>query len=435
MVILHEMGHYIAAKYFGTRVEKFYLFFDWKFSLFKFRRGETEYGIGWIPLGGYVKISGMVDESMDTGQLKNDPEPWEFRSKPAWQRLIILLGGVTVNFLLAMAIYAGVMFTWGEKYLPNENLTGGVWVVDSMAMEMGFKNGDQILDINGKKIERFSGIMPEMIYGGNVNVRHENGETEIISIPENFIERLIDQENKQLFMYRIPFVIAKVADSSHNSDVGMQPKDVIIGLDGKRVDYFDQFAAMASEFAGQQVDLKIKRDGEELTLPVKISENGKIGVHSASLGLLDLEKLGYYKLETHTYGILEAVPAGIDKAVNQMGDYLRQLKLIFSPSTGAYKGVGGFAAIGNLFPPVWDWLIFWNMTAFLSIMLGVLNLLPIPALDGGHAMFTIWEIVTGRKPNDKFMEYAQMVGIILLLTLFVFANGNDAFKGIQSLLK
>ena len=234
LVVLHELGHFIPAKLFGAKVEKFYMFFDWKFSLFKFKKGETEYGIGWIPLGGYVKIAGMVDESMDTDQLKNDPEPWEFRSKPAWQRLIILLGGVTVNVILAMVIHSLVLFTWGEKYLPNENLSDGMWIVDSLATDIGFQNGDKIIDINGKKIEKFSGITGEMLYGGIVNVQRSNGSREALTIPENFIETLIDNEKKMLFMYRMPFIIGKVPENSHNKSSGLMAKDVIGAINGTK---------------------------------------------------------------------------------------------------------------------------------------------------------------------------------------------------------
>ncbi len=428
LVVLHELGHFIPAKLFGARVEKFYMFFDWKFSLFKFKKGETEYGIGWIPLGGYVKIAGMVDESMDTDQLKNDPEPWEFRSKPAWQRLIILLGGVTVNVILAMVIHSLVLFTWGEKYLPNENLSDGMWIVDSLATDIGFQNGDKIIDINGKKIEKFSGITGEMLYGGIVNVQRSNGSREALTIPENFIETLIDNEKKMLFMYRMPFIIGKVPENSHNKSSGLMAKDVIVAINGTKYKYFDEYKTALKDFAGQQVALTVKRDGTPMDINVAINEKGQIGVLNSLLGLEDLQKLGYYQLSTTEYGLFAAIPAGIGKAGAQLSGYIRQLKLIFTPSTGAYKGVGGFAAIGNLFPPVWDWQTFWNLTAFLSIMLAVLNLLPIPALDGGHVMFTLYEMITGRKPNEKFLEYAQMVGIVLLLTLFVFANGNDVYK-------
>ncbi|MCB0479863.1 MAG: RIP metalloprotease RseP [Flavobacteriales bacterium] len=431
LVILHEFGHFIPAKLFKTRVEKFYLFFDWKFSLFKFNMRGTEYGIGWIPLGGYVKISGMIDESMDTDQMKTPPQPWEFRSKPAWQRLIIMLGGVTVNFLLAMVIYSAVLFVWGEKYLPNENLTGGIWVRDSLAMDMGFRNGDKIVDINGKRIERFSEIMPEMIYGGSVKVLRESGEEEFIDIPKDFIEQLVDKESRLLFIYRMPFLVSELPAESHNLNSGLQTKDIIVGINGKEVLYWDQYEKELAEVAGQRVELNVRRGDEKLVVQADVNEHGKIGVGFAGTSLIDLDKLGFYKLETNKFGLLESIPAGIGLAYDRFSSYLRQLKLIFNPSTGAYKGVGGFAAIGNLFPAEWNWQIFWEMTAFLSIMLGVLNLLPIPALDGGHVMFTLYEIVSGRKPSDKFLEYAQMIGLVLLLSLFVFANGNDLFKAFK----
>lgn len=428
LVVLHEFGHFVPAKLFKTKVEKFYLFFDWKWSLFKFKKGETEYGIGWIPLGGYVKIAGMIDESMDTDQMKKDPEPWEFRSKPAWQRLIIMLGGVTVNFLLAMVIYSAVLFVWGEKYLPNENLTGGIWVRDSLATEMGFQNGDKILQINSKPIAKFSEILPEMIYGGDVEIERESGERTTLNIPSNFIDQLMDKDNKMLFLYRMPFIIGGLPAESHNLNSGLQVKDVITGINGESVPFWDQYESKLASYAGQQVVLNIQRAGQEMTVPAQVNEDGKIGVMFSPTSLTDLEKLGVYQLETKEYGVLESVPAGISLAFDRLSSYLRQLKLIFNPSTGAYKGVGGFAAIGNLFPAEWNWQIFWEMTAFLSVMLAVMNLLPIPALDGGHVMFTLWEIISGRKPSDKFMEYAQMAGLILLLSLFVFANGNDVFR-------
>jgi regulator of sigma E protease len=427
LVILHELGHFIPARLFKTKVEKFYLFFDPWFSIFKFKKGDTEYGIGWLPLGGYVKIAGMIDESMDKEQMNNPPQSWEFRAKPAWQRLIIMLGGVTVNFILAMVIYAAVLFTWGESYLPNSALKDGIWIQDSIAYEMGLRNGDKILTINDKSPERFTEIMPEMIYGGTLQVQRSGRDTTIV-IPENFIERLIDQKSKLLFMYRIPFVIADFAEDSPNKSSGLEVKDRVLAINGQHYTYFDEYKVALAALAGKEAVLTVDREGVERDVNVTISEQGMIGVAPHFFTLPELEKMGIYSLETREFGLLESVPAGVGLAWDKVSGYLRQLQLIFNPSTGAYKGLGGFATIGNLFPPVWDWQIFWEMTAFLSIMLGVLNLLPIPALDGGHAMFTTIEIITRRKPSQKFLEYAQMAGMILLLALVVYANGNDLLR-------
>ncbi|UTW63886.1 RIP metalloprotease RseP [bacterium SCSIO 12741] len=428
LIILHELGHFIPAKLFKTRVEKFFLFFDYKFALFKFRIGETVYGMGWIPLGGYVKIAGMIDESMDTDQMDKEPEPWEFRTKPAWQRLIIMLGGVFVNLILAMAIYAGILFTWGEKYIPNENLTGGVWVRDSLAYDLGLRSGDHILQINDQKIDRFTDILPNMILGGEMQVRHENGQQETMEIPQDFIGKLIDNPTKAVIFYRVPFIIGGIPDSSHNVNSGIQLKDLITGVNGVDLPWWDQYADHLKQFAGQEVTLNVMRDGEALEIPVKLNDAGQIGVMLYPPSTDDLERLGIYQFETQEYGFFESIPAGINKGVEQVGSYLSQLKMIFTPSTGAYKGVGGFKAIWDLYPPEWEWQVFWTMTAFLSVMLAVLNLLPIPALDGGHVMFTLWEIITGRKPGDKFMEYAQIFGLFIILALFLFANGNDIFR-------
>jgi regulator of sigma E protease len=427
LVVLHELGHFIPARLFKTKVEKFYLFFDPWFSLFKVKKGETEYGVGWLPLGGYVKIAGMIDESMDRKQMETPPQPWEFRAKPAWQRLIIMLGGVTVNFLLAMVIYAGVLFAWGETFLPNAALKDGIWIQDSLAFQIGLRNGDRILEVNNKAPERFEEVMPEMIYGGTLTVQR-NGRDTLIPIPENFVESLIDQKSKLLFMYRMPFVIAGFSDDSPNKASGLQIKDKVVAVNGMSFTWFDQYKEAFGALKGQVATLTVEREGQIKEVSVQVSQQGMIGVAPHFFSLSELGKQGVYQLENREFGLFESIPAGIGLAIDKVNGYLRQLKLIFNPSTGAYKGLGGFATIGNLFPPVWDWQIFWEMTAFLSIMLGVLNLLPIPALDGGHALFTTIELITGRKPNQKFLEYAQMAGMILLLSLVLYANGNDLLR-------
>jgi len=428
LIVLHELGHFIPAKLFKTKVEKFYLFFDPWFSLFKIKRGETEYGIGWLPLGGYVKIAGMIDESMDKEQMKKDPEPWEFRSKPAWQRLIIMLGGVLVNLLLAMVLYSMTLFVWGETYLPNKNLKDGVWCVDSLAHEMGFMNGDKITSVNGKTIENFSDIMPEMLYGGNVQILR-NGEEKTIEIPQNFIEQLIDNNNKApLFSPRLPFIVGKVLDTMPAFEAGLKEEDKIIAFNGAPIVYFDQLEDSLKSNKNQNATISVEREKELIELNVAITNEGTIGFQPMVYSLRELEKMNVYELEKQSFGFFESIPAGINKAIDKLDFYIKQFKLILNPNTGAYKGLGGFATMGSMFPAVWDWQIFWEMTAFLSIILAFMNILPIPALDGGHVMFLLYEMITGRAPNEKFLEKAQLVGMILLFGLLIFANGNDIFR-------
>jgi regulator of sigma E protease len=428
LVVLHELGHFIPAKLFNTKVEKFYLFFDPWFSLFKFKRGETEYGIGWLPLGGYVKIAGMIDESMDKEQLAKDPEPWEFRSKPAWQRLIIMVGGVTVNLLLAMFIYAMTLFTWGESYIPNKNLTDGVWCVDSLAYEMGFQTGDKILSVNNKEIEKFNEIVMELLYGGTVQVVRNNEQIEV-PIPGNIIERFIDKKDKpMIFFPRTPFSVNQVPDTSSAYIAGLRAKDLIKSINNMPIKYFDQLKPILDSNANQTVAVEIEREGQLLTLNMEVSSDGRLGFAPLIYDFNDMKKAGTYEFEVKTYGVIESIPAGINKALNRLDMYVKQFQLILNPSTGAYKGIGGFASIGGMFPSVWDWQIFWEMTAFLSVILAFMNILPIPALDGGHVIFLLYEIITKRKPNEKVLEYAQMAGMIILLSLLLFANGNDILR-------
>ncbi|KAB1158953.1 RIP metalloprotease RseP [Tenacibaculum aiptasiae] len=429
LIVLHELGHFIPAKLFKTKVEKFYLFFDYKFSLFKKKIGDTVYGIGWIPLGGYVKISGMIDESMDTEQMKKPAQPWEFRSKPAWQRLIIMLGGVIVNFVLGIVIYICLMYAYGEKFLPNENLKDGVWVQDQLGKDLGLETGDKILTVDGQAIEKFRELPIEFINGNNYSIERNGTVIEKV-IPTDFISKLVDRgKNAGSFITpRYPFIIAKVAEDSPNVKSGLQSKDIITAINGVNIKYFDQAEKELNKYKNQDISVTVKRGNESLDIPVKISENGKVGVAIAQLSLKDLEKLGYYDLAEKKYSFSEAIPAGTNKAWTTLTNYIKQMKKIFNPSTGAYKGLGGFISIGSIFPSEFSWETFWNITAFLSIMLGFMNLLPIPALDGGHVVFTLWEMITGKKPGDKFLEYAQITGFILLIALLLFANGNDIFR-------
>lgn len=433
LIVLHELGHFIPAKIFKTKVEKFYLFFDYKFSLLKKKVGETVYGIGWIPLGGYVKIAGMIDESMDKEHLKEEPKPWEFRSKPAWQRLIIMLGGVFVNFVLGIFIYIMLMYSYGEQYLANENVKDGIWVQDSLAIKIGLQNGDKILAVDGENVRKFSDITLEFINGNRFTLER-NGERIEKELPVDFISKLIDRRKNNegpIARPRSPFMIAEVPDSSVNARIGLLDKDIVVGINGRKLKYYDEVADVLKENKGQEITLDIKREDEVKTLNATVSENGKLEVIAYGLNTSDLAKLGYYELTTINYSFSEAIPAGFRKSYETLTSYVKQLKKIFNPKTGAYKGLGGFISIGSIFPDTWSAEAFWNITAFLSIMLGFMNLLPIPALDGGHVMFTLWEMITGKKPSDKFLEYAQVTGFILLIALLLFANGNDVFRLFQ----
>ena len=426
LVVLHELGHFMPAKWFKMRVEKFYLFFDPWFSAFKIKKGDTEYGIGWIPLGGYVKISGMIDESMDKEQMKKAPEPWEFRSKPAWQRLIVMVGGVTMNLLLAMFIYAMLLFTFGEKYIPTANLKNGVWCIDSLAEDVGFRNGDKIVSVDGKVVENFQNVIHEMLYAKNVQI-NRNGKDTTLIIPKDFIEKLVDK--RAPFLYpRIPFLIGGFSDNSNAEKAGIKKKDQIIGLNDSVITYYDEFRTMMAPFKNQPVKLKVVREKETLDVSVNVDSTGKIGVSPGFMDFKSLRSAGIYEFSVTHYGFFESFPAGIHKAIDKLTDYIRQFKLIFNFKTGAYKGVGSFISIGDLFPPQWEWEPFWELTAILSVVLAFMNILPIPALDGGHVMFLLYEVVTRRKPSDKFMEYAQYVGMFLLISLMVYALGNDIFR-------
>nr|WP_297309559.1 RIP metalloprotease RseP [uncultured Flavobacterium sp.] len=428
LIVLHELGHFIPAKLFKTRVEKFYLFFDVKFSLFKKKIGDTVYGIGWLPLGGYVKIAGMIDESMDTEQMKQEPQPWEFRSKPAWQRLIIMLGGVTVNFILAFVIYIGMTYFYGDKYIANNSLKDGVWVTYDVLKNAGMQSGDKIVSVDGEKLERFDQAQNKMLTAKEIVV-NRGGEEKIIQLPVDFVKGIVENKDEKLVMPRMPFIVGGFSDDSTNKE-NLKEKDFLVSVNGEEIKYYDQVEVVLKKYANQSIPANVKRDGVITNISLNVNADGKIGVAPAILNLNDAEKLGLFKLSADQYSLVESIPVGLQMGVDKLVGYGKQLKLIASPETGAYKGVGGFKAIFDIFPQTWSWEAFWSITALLSIMLGVMNLLPIPALDGGHVMFLLYEIISGRKPSDKFMEYAQTVGFVILIALLLFANGNDIYKSI-----
>ncbi|NDV14397.1 RIP metalloprotease RseP [Muricauda sp. TY007] len=430
LIVLHELGHFIPAKLFKTRVEKFYLFFDVKFSLFKKKIGETVYGIGWLPLGGYVKISGMIDESMDKEQMQQEPKPWEFRSKPAWQRLIIMLGGVTVNFILAVVIYIGMAYSYGDQYIPMDSLKDGVWVIEKeIGDEVGIQTGDKIIAVDGEELKTFNSVFVELINGNNITIERDGQRIEK-EIPIDFISTLIEDEDKVRFLsFRVPFQVNKIPKTSHNKTAGFQSKDKFLTINGSEAIYRDQVMDILEKNKDKDINIEVERaDGTHSNIVAHVNGEGKLGLEIGGYTMDDLQEEGYLAVETEKYTFLEAIPAGIDKGVSTLSSYVKQLKKIFNPETGAYKGVGGFAAIGGMFPDTWNWPAFWATTAFISIILAFMNILPIPALDGGHVMFLLYEMVTGRKPSDKFLEYAQMIGFFILIALLLFANGNDLYK-------
>lgn len=419
LIILHEMGHFAFAKLFNTRVEKFYLFFNPWFALFKKQIGETEYGIGWLPLGGYVKISGMIDESMDKEQLKQPAKPYEFRSKPSWQRLLIMLGGVMVNFIFALIIYVGILYSWGETYLPVKNMTYGV-MVDSTGMNLGLRNGDKILGIDGNEVENYLAIVHDIVVNDAKTLQIErNGREMELELPKNTVASLLKSQFP--IIPRMPFYIDSFTDKDSLAyQSGLRRNDRVIGIAGVQTVFFDEFKSEIVSYKDEVVPIKVLRnDSDTIDLKLLVSNTSTIGVRP------DFDLSRFFVFEEKRYTLLESIPAGISKGTKMASSYLKQLKLLFKPETKAYEEIGGFIKIGSIFPSVWNWQVFWNMTAFLSIILAIMNLLPIPALDGGHVAFLLYEIISGRKPGDKFLEYAQVAGMVFLLSLLLYANGND----------
>jgi regulator of sigma E protease len=428
LVTLHELGHFTFAKLFKTRIEKFYIFFNPVFSLFKFKYGETEYGIGWIPLGGYVKISGMIDESMDTKQMKQEPKPYEFRSKPAWQRLIIMVAGVFVNILLAFVIYIAVLYTWGEEYLPTKNVKNGVLCTE-LIKSIGVQDGDMIYALDNKDVERFSEIIPNIILNNPSTLQViRDGRHLSIDIPTTLVPALLEQSSKNFdfnpaITPRIsfgPYIIASFGENSSIKKAGAMLNDELISVDGIEFKYADEFTKYMHSVANKAILVKVLRDGKEVELHTQLDGTATLGIYGKARKLFDTE--------IKKYTLLESIPAGINLTINKISTYFSSLKLMFNGETKAYKSVGGFISIGNIFPGVWNWHAFWNLTAFLSVILGVMNLLPIPALDGGHVMFLLYEIIARRKPGEKFMEYAQITGMLILFSLLILAQANDIIK-------
>jgi len=427
LVIIHELGHFTLAKFFKTRVEKFYLFFDPWFSLFKYKKGETEYGIGWLPLGGYVKISGMIDESMDKEQMKLPPQPWEFRSKTSWQRLLIMTGGVIFNFISAMLIFIFVLFAWGETYLPTANVKYGI-VTDSVGYAIGLRNGDKIISVDNQHIENFLEITADIVLNNRKTIQVDRDDATLnIEIPKEYIPKML--KGKGQIEPRTPFgpfVVGSYGKESPGKAAGVLLGDELIGLDDKKFIYFDEFKTYLFENKDHPIVLSLLRKGEVIKTTLTPTSAGLLGINR-STDFIDQ----IFEFKTVKYGFLQSIPAGIEKGFKTVADYLKQFKLIFSRHTKAYESLGGFITIGSIFPGVWNWERFWALTAFLSIILAVMNILPIPALDGGHVMFLLFEVITGRKPSDKFLEYAQIAGMILLLALLLYANGNDVLRMIR----
>lgn len=422
LIVLHELGHFIPAKLFKTRVEKFYLFFDVKFSLFKKKIGETVYGIGWLPLGGYIKIAGMIDESMDKEQMAQPPQPWEFRSKPAWQRLIIMLGGVTVNIIVGFVIYIGILYVYGKEIITPDDLPQGFAVTEQFK-EYGFQDGDQILKINGEPLDDMWEINRYIFLRdvSSVEVKHSNGNSETIPVPEDAGSKMFESGLMRAFEPRLEIVHDSIIPGSPAEKAGLLATDKIIGINGNEVKYRDELEEILNKKSNTESNIVVLRGSVKDTLRMMPNEEGLIGIVYSAKSMAS--QVGRTKIN---YNLGESISGGVSYGYYTLRDYVAQFKYVFTKK-GATQ-VGGFGAIGNLFPGVWNWQSFWATTALISIILAFMNILPIPALDGGHVAFLLYEIVSGRKPGDKFMEYAQMVGFFILIALVLFANGNDIYR-------
>lgn len=477
LVIIHEFGHFIFARIFKVRVEKFYIFFNPSFSImrakkingkwqFKFfaknvppnerpkrdadgdimldENGKpimepiplselpdddwrkypesTEWGIGWLPLGGYCKIAGMIDESMDKTQMKAEPQPWEYRSKSVWQRLPIITAGVVMNFILAIVIYSGILYKWGQEYLPIQNAKYGLQFSETF-LEHGFKNSDKILSIDGENCEKLSDVIEKILIDGSQNVTILRGDTQIVNIqlPKDFPQKVLASGEESLISYRFPFVVDSVFANTPAWQAHLQRGDSVVAINGKPLYIFQDIASQLSQYRDSVITLTYYRNGSLQESKIQLDETGKLGV--AVRPYID-----FFETTRIEYGLLASIPAGVSLGVETLASYVKQFKLVFTKEGS--KQLGGFGAIGKLFPKKWDWQIFWSMTALLSVILAFMNFLPIPALDGGYVLFLLYEIFTGRKPSEKFLEQAQTIGMLLLLALLIYANGNDIYKAI-----
>ena len=436
LILLHEFGHFITARMFKIRVDKFYMFFDFlfplpgvlNFAIFKKKVGDTEYGIGWFPMGGYVQIAGMIDESLDTEALKKPAEPWEFRAHPAWQRLIVMLGGIIVNILLAFIIYAMILFTWGEEKIPMSSLKNGIECSDSLGMAVGFRTGDKIISVDNEPLTYLDDLRFNILVGKTVQLERDGKKVEL-TLPKNFLDQIAKTEKFGFGMPRQPSMFLEFSSESVNKTVPLKKYDRIVGInDSIHFKYRDELVTNLKLQANKTVTLNILRGAEKLAFPVKVNDKGRIEASTGGGDFENLQKEGVLKIETKTFGFFESFPAGVALTFEKLDKYVKQFKLMFSPETGAYKHIGGFGSMSKMFGNQWIWEDFWNQTAFLSIVLAFMNLLPIPALDGGHVVFTLYEMITRRSPSVKVLTYAQYVGMALLLFLMLYANLNDVFK-------
>lgn len=426
LIFLHEMGHFLPARWFKTRVEKFYLFFDFApfHALWKTRKGDTEYGIGWLPLGGYVKIAGMVDESLDTEALKQPPQPWEFRSKPAWQRLIIMVGGVTVNFLLGFAIFAGLLFFWGKAYIPNSSLKHGL-AFDSILLAQGFEQGDVLLQIGRKPIDQVdpATFVEEVVLNNarEVTVLRQ-GHRVTFRLSDDIADQLVKEKvaKSMLMSPRIPFYVAEVAPGKPAEAAGIQPGDRILAFNDQPTLFYDEFTPLARQNKGKPARITVLRHSDTLTFSLTLTPEGLIGVRP--------RVEGFYEVNRQPYPLLTALPEGVRMGLDFLTNQLKAFGKMFSGELSVKENLGSIISIGKMYGPTWDWERFWTLTASLSILLAFMNLLPIPALDGGYVLFLLWEVVTGRKVGDRFMEKAVTVGFFLLLGLMVYAFGLDLWR-------